>query len=165
MKTSNTGATDSATSVVSLILKYLLHLISIALFYGLTLYFTSSFWIHYLLNKFTKVPYVTTPNFHDQVIHLLIIYSLFCYFANNFVLNLYQNGRAKQLIISYMVDFLVLQLSITIMIFYNNRLHTPAIDNSIYNIYLVTVLLVIKEAITMWLLSRKAAQVKKKQAA
>ncbi|MFI5161314.1 MAG: hypothetical protein ACHQHN_08550 [Sphingobacteriales bacterium] len=155
MKTSNP---DTA---VSYILKYLLHLISIALFYGLTLYFTTSFWIHYLLNKFTRVPYVPTPNFHDQVIHLLIIYSLFCYFANNFVLNLYQNGKAKQLIISYLVDFLVLQLSMTIMIFYNNRLHTPAIDNSIYNIYLVTILLVIKEAITMWLLSRKTVAVKK----
>jgi hypothetical protein len=154
----------SKPSTVSLILKYLLHLISIALFYGLTLYFTSNFWIHYLLNKFTRVPYVTTDNFHSQVIHLLIIYSLFCYFANNFVLNLYQSGKGAKLLLSYFVDFLVLQLSITIMIFYNNRLHTPAIDNSIYNIYLVTVLLVIKEAITMWLLSRKAAPVNKKYA-
>jgi len=156
MKTSNL---DTA---VSLILKYLLHLVSIALFYGLTLYFTSNFWIHYLLDKFTRVPYITTDNFHSQVIHLLIIYSLFCYFANNFILNLYQSGKAKQLLISYFVDFLILQLSITLMIFYNNRQHTPALDNSIYNIYVVTVLLVIKEVITMTLLSKNSAPAKKK---
>ena len=156
MKTSNL---DTA---VSFILKYLLHLISITLFYGLTLYFTSSFWIHFLLDRFTRVPYVTTDNFHAQVIHLLIIYSLFCYFANNFILNLYQRGKTKQLLISYFVDFLILQLSITLMIFYNNRQHTPALDNSIYNIYLVTVLLVIKEVITMKLLSKNSATVKSK---
>ena len=156
MKTSNP---DTA---VSFILKYLLHLISIALFYGLTLYFTSSFWIHFLLSKFTTVSYVTTDNFHAQVIHLLIIYSLFCYFANNFILNLYQGGKAKQLLISYFVDFLILQLSITLMIFYNNKQHTPALDNSIYNIYVVTVLLVIKEVITMRLLSKKSIPAHKK---
>jgi hypothetical protein len=87
---------------------------------------------------------------------------VFCYFANNFILNLYQSGKAKQLLISYFVDFLILQLSITLMIFYNNRQHTPALDNSIYNIYVVTVLLVIKEVITMKLLSKNSAPDTKK---
>ena len=156
MKTSNVN------TIVSFILKYLLHLISVALFYWLTLYFTLSSWVQFLLIKFATVPYVTAGNFHFQVIILLIIYSLFCYFANNFILGLYQNGKAWKLIISYLVDFLVLQLSMTIMIIYNNRFHKTMMDISLYNVYVITVLLVAKELIARKLLSKKNVSIQKK---
>jgi hypothetical protein len=156
MKTSDT--------VASSILKYLLHLISVALFYGLTYYFTFSTWIHFLLFKFATVPYVTAGNFHFQVMILLIIYSLFCYFANNFILGLYKSGRARQLLTSYFIDFLILQLSMTIMILYNNRFHKTVLDTSMYNVYVITVLLVTKELIAARLLSKKPASAAKKQA-
>ncbi|HTD99193.1 MAG TPA: hypothetical protein VK668_07880 [Mucilaginibacter sp.] len=145
-----------ADNIASVVLKYLLHLLSIAAVYGILLYTTSQFWIHHLLNWFTRVPYVTAPNFHDHVIHQLIIYSMFCYFANNFILDLYHTTKAKQLIISIIVDVLIMPLSILIMIIYNNIAHKnqPGDINTIYNIYLVTVLLVIKEYIAMKILAR-----------
>ncbi len=156
MKTSNPD------TVVSFILKYLLHLISVALFYWLTLYFTLSSWVNFLLIKFATVPYVTAGNFHFQVIILLVIYSLFCYFANNFVLGLYQSGKVRQLLTSYFIDFLILQLSMTIMIVYNNRFHKTMMDISLYNVYVITVLLVTKEVIAMKLVSKKSVSTVKK---
>jgi hypothetical protein len=115
-----------------------------------------------LLIKFSTVPYVTAGNFHFQVIILLIIYSLFCYFANNFILGLYKSGKVRQLLTSYFIDFLILQLSMTVMILYNNRLHKTAMDISLYNVYVVTVLLVAKEVIAMRLLSKKRVSAEKK---
>lgn len=149
--------------VASLVLKYLLHLLSIAGFYFLLFYTFTSFWLHQLLDKFTRVPYVSTPNFHDQIYHLLIIYSLFCYFANNFILDLYHKEKTKKLIISIIADLLILPLGILIMIIYNNQVlkNQPALDTSVYNIYLITVLLVIKEFIAMKILSRKTASGRK----
>jgi len=145
-----------ADNIASVVLKYLLHLLSIAAVYGILLYTTSQFWIHLLLKWFTRMPYVTAPNFHDQVIHLLIIYSLFCYFANNFILDLYHTAKTKQLIISIIADVLIMPLSILIMIIYNNITQKtwPGDITTIYNIYLVTVLLVIKEFITMKILAK-----------
>ncbi|MGZ3765806.1 MAG: hypothetical protein ACXVB0_10535 [Mucilaginibacter sp.] len=149
--------TTNRDRVASLVLKYLLHFLSAAGFYFLLLYTTTSFWLHQLLDKFTKIPYVSTENFHDQMYHLLIIYTLFCYFANNFILNLYESGKGKQLIYSIIADMLVLPIGILIMIIYNNialKGH-PALDNSVYNIYVITALLVIKEAIAIKLVSGK----------
>lgn len=143
-----------ADNIASVALKYLLHLLSIAAVYGILLYTTSAFWLHYLLKWFSKIPYVTSPNFHDQVIHLLIIYSLFCYFANNFILDLYHATKTRQLIISIIADVLIIPLSILIVIIYNNIAHKnqPGDITTLYNIYLVTVLLVIKEFVTMKIL-------------
>lgn len=90
---------------------------------------------------------------------MLIAYSLFCYFANNFVLNLYQKGKTGQLIISIILDALVLPLSMIIVIVYNNiapKTSIPVIAD-IYNVYLITALLVIKVFIASKLFSKKAA--------
>ena len=151
MKTANLDKT------ASVILKYLLHLLGVALFYFCLFYTSTSFWLHQLLEEFTRVPYVSTPNFHEQIYHLLIIYSLFCYFANNFILDLYHKNKLKQLLISIIADMLILPLGILIMIIYNNTVgkHQPALDTSIYNIYVITILLVAKEFIAIKIISKK----------
>lgn len=149
--------------VVSLILKYLLHLLSIAGFYFVLFYSITSFWLHQLLVKFSKVAYISTPTFHDQIIHLLIIYCLFCYFANNFVLDLYRKEHTKQFIISFIIDMLIIPIGLLIMVIYNNltaKSH-PVLDVSVYNIYLITVLILAKEIIANIILSRKAQTGKK----
>jgi hypothetical protein len=149
--------------IASIILKYLLHLLSIALFYFAMLYTTTSFWLHALLDKFTRVYYVPVPNFHDQVVHLLIIYSLFCYFANNFILDLYHRDKIKPLIYSVIADMLVLPLGITLTIIYNNiTIKSKVADTTLlYNIYVITALLIIKEIIAMKLVSKKNGNSKK----
>lgn len=154
MKTSQLDRSASVT------LKYMLHFLSVALFYGFMLYTTIEFWMPFLIHRFSKVYYAPASSPMNKVfVIMLIAYSLFCYFANNFVLNLYQKGKTGQLIISIILDALILPLSMIIVIVYNNlapKTSIPVIAD-IYNVYLITALLVIKVFIASKLFSKKTA--------
>jgi hypothetical protein len=150
--------------VASIVLKYLLHLLIIAGFYWLLLYTTTSFWLDTFFYKFTKLRYAAAgPEFTEQLYLLLLIYTLFCYAANNFLLDIYHRKTAKQLAISMIADFLLLPLEILLMIIYNNltiKTHLGDIG-TVYNIYLITILLVIKNIIAAKFLSAKKSAVAK----
>ena len=154
MKTPQLDRTASVT------LKYLLHFLGLALFYGFMLYTTINFWLPFLVHRFSKVYYAPASSTIDKVfVIMLITYSLFCYFSNNFVLHLYQKGKTRQLIISIILDMLILPLSMAIVILYNNlapKTSVPVIAD-IYNIYLITALLVLKVLILSKLFSTKTA--------
>jgi hypothetical protein len=149
--------TINIESAASVTLRYLLHFISIALFYGIMIYSTNKFWLPFLVKKLTKIYYVS-GTFGTQLIALLIIYCLFCYFVNNFVLDLYRKGKEKQLILSVIADLLIIPLSILLVIVYYNKTskNLVADTDNLYNIYLITVLLLIKELITARLVSKKS---------
>lgn len=158
-----TNKSISSDQTVSVILKYLLQLLGLALFYGFMLYTTINFWIPFLVQVFSKVYYA--PSYlTSQMVILLIIYSLFCYFVNNFVLHLYEKGKAKQLIFSIIGDILVLPVCFLILVIYNNifspKHYIPHIAD-LYNIYLVIGLLIVKELIAAGLLSREGKPQKK----
>ncbi len=143
--------------VVSTILKYLLHFLISAGFYFALLYTFTSFWLGELFHKFAHMVYLSDMDTHRQIYFQLAIYTLFCYFVNNFVFDLYHRKQAKQLFISFIADALIIPLEILIMIIYNNITlkHTPTTDSSLYNIYLITAMIVAKELITAKILSRK----------
>ncbi|MDB5022520.1 MAG: hypothetical protein JWP78_275 [Mucilaginibacter sp.] len=146
--------------VVSVVLKYLLHfLINAGIYFALLFIFTS-FWLHQLFSKFSHMAYLSDDDFHRLIYFELAIYTLFCYFANNFVFDLYHRKRAKQLMFSVIVDLLIIPVDMFIMIAYNNIAlkHTIMMEASLYNVYLITVLIVIKELITGIILSRKKTE-------
>lgn len=149
--------TITRDQVASVILKYLLHLLINAGFYFVLLYTFTSFWLRQLLNKFARVVYVSNDNFHQLIYFQLAIFTLFCYFANNFIFDLYHRKQAKPLFISIIADLLIIPLQVLIMIFYNNKFIKigTAMENTLYNIYLITALIVVKELITGYILSRK----------
>lgn len=156
--------TISPDQTASVILKYLLQLLGLALFYGFMLYTTVNFWIPFLIQVFSKVYYQPSYLSREMVI-LLIIYSLFCYFVNNFVLHLYEKGKTKQLIFSIIGDIVVLPVCFLILVIYNNifspKHYIPHIAD-LYNIYLVLGLLIVKEIIAASILSRESAPQKKR---
>ncbi|HVV56705.1 MAG TPA: hypothetical protein VHC47_15325 [Mucilaginibacter sp.] len=148
--------TFSRDRAASIVLKYLLQLISVALFYGVALYSIKSFWVHYLIKTFSHIYYVSGV-FDSQLVTLLIVYSLFCYLANNFLLGLYSKGKGRQLILSMIVDELLLPLGMLIIIVYDDKTSkTNTADTSaLYNIYVITALLVVKEIIAARLIGKK----------
>lgn len=140
----------------SVVLKYMLQIIGLAFFYGILLYSTFYVWIPLFNDKFSKVIYTMFKD--NNIPLLLLIYALFSYFSNNFMLKLYERGKTKQLLISYITDIFVLALGILLSIIYNNltrRSGHAAIDD-FYNIYIIMVLLIIKELIAASILSKKA---------
>jgi hypothetical protein len=151
MKKSLNG--DQATSVI---LKYLLQLIGLAFFYGILLYTTLHVWVPIFNGAFSKVTYTM---FKDNNIPILLaIYTLFSYFANNFMLKLYEQGKTKQLLFSLLADLLVLALGILLTLLYNNhaiKSRIGSIDDT-YNIYIIMALLIVKEIIAAGILSKKA---------
>ncbi|HVW14112.1 MAG TPA: hypothetical protein VHB54_09825 [Mucilaginibacter sp.] len=154
--------TLKSNTAVSSVLKYLLHLIGLSLFFGLLIYSANKFWLPFLVKHLTKVYYVAPTSYTAELGALLAIYTLFCYFVNNFVLGLYEKGRMKQLLYSMLADYLLLPLSILILILYYSKVSKTNIEDTshLYNIYLMTVLLVVKELIAARLLSGKKATVK-----
>lgn len=158
MKTSQLDKTASVT------LRYLLHFIGIAIFYGILVYLMFRLWLPVLILTFSKIYYssASIKAFNTEFVLLLGIYTLFCYFANNFILNLYAKGKTKQLIISYIIDQLIVPLSILILIiFYNKTSKAADSDTStLYNIYLITGLLVVKVLIAARFLSKAPAKKK-----
>lgn len=160
-----TNKTISPDRAVSAILKYLLQLLGLALFYGFILYTTVYFWIPFLVQVFSKVYYAQLSYLTRQMEIMLIVYTVFCYFVNNFVLHLYEKGKTKQLIFSIIGDIMVLPVCFLILVIYNNifapKHYIPQITD-LYNIYLVMGLLIVKEIITASLLSKQAKTQKKK---
>ena len=149
---------DKTTSVT---LKYLLHILGIALFFGILSYSMLNFWLPFLILNFSKIYYSSgsISAFNLELAVLLIIYSLFCYFANNFILNLYAKGKTLQLLLSYLVDLLIVPFSVLILIiFYNKTSKSADSDTStLYNIFLITGLLVAKVLITGNFLTKKSS--------
>lgn len=149
--------------VASVVLKYLLHFLINAGIYFALLYTFTSFWLYQLVSRFAHMDYLSNPDIDRQMNFQLAIYTLFCYFVNNFVFDLYHRKRAKQLMFSVIADLLIIPLEILIMVVYNNIVlkHTTMMASSLYNIYLITALIVIKELIAGIILSRKTAKSEK----
>jgi hypothetical protein len=145
------------SQAVSSVLKYMLQILGLAFFYAVILYTTLHVWIPLFSDKFFSKVYYTM--FRDNNIPmLLILYALFAYCSNNFLLKLYERGKTGQLLLSYFIDIFVLVLGLLLSILYNNvtiKSARGAIDD-IYNIYIIMALLIIKEIIAALLLSKKA---------
>jgi hypothetical protein len=146
--------------VASVVLKYLLHFLLNAGIYFALLYIFTSFWLHRLFSKFSHMSYLSDDDFHRLIYFELAIYTLFCYFVNNFVFDLYHRKRAIPLLFSVIADLVIIPLDMFIMIAYNNIAlkHTIMMESALYNVYLITALIVIKELITGAILSRKKAE-------
>lgn len=143
-------------SLLTTVLNYLLQLIGVALFYWLMIYTTIYYWLYTYLHSTAKVNYEGGPDFTKELYLLLLLFSLFCYVANRFFLDLYHRKTAKQLIISIIADYLIWPVALSIVIFYDNKFHTTIIYDvsRLFNIYLITALLVIKNIIAARLLSK-----------
>ena len=155
--------TDKRDSIASTILNYFLQLLGVAAFYWLLIYTTIHYWFQGFLIRITKVRYDAGPNFTKELYFILLIFALFCYFANRFILDLYHTKTAKQLIISMIFDYLVWPLQVFIMLVYNN-MHIDAIVKDIstlVNVFLITILIVAKTVIAFKLLSGKIAKAEK----
>jgi hypothetical protein len=154
--------TDKRDSVATTILNYFLQLLGLAGFYWLLIYTTINFWFRTPIYKIAKVRYEAGPNFTSELYLLLLIFSIFCYLANRFMLDLYHKKTTVQLIISIVVDYLIWPLQIVIMLYYNNmHINSPAKDiSTLFNIYVITALLIIKNLIALKLLSRGKAGLK-----
>jgi len=147
----------NSNDAVSLVLKYLLQIIGLAFFYGVMLYTTVHVWIPLFSgNTFSRVYYTL---FVDNNIYLLLlIYTLFSYFANSFMLKLYERGKTRQLLISILIDLLILPAGLLLSVLYNNltiKSGRAGIDD-IYNIYIIMALLIIKEIVAARIVSKKS---------
>jgi hypothetical protein len=145
---------DSAASIV---LNYFLQLLGVAAFYWLLIYTTIYYWLDSFIHRLSKVAYTAGPNFTKQLYFLLLIFAIFCYLANRFLLDLYHRKTAIQLIISIFFDYLLWPLQIYIMIVWNNKHITTIVDDisTIYNVFVITGLLVVKNVIAVKFLSKK----------
>jgi hypothetical protein len=140
---------------MSAVLKYLLQILGLAFFYGILLYTTLHVWVPIFNGAFSKVSYTMFKE--NNIPTLLAIYVLFSYFANNFMLKLYEQGKTKQLLFSLLADLLVLALGILLSLLYNNnaiKSRVGSIDDT-YNIYIIMALLIAKEFIAAWILSKQ----------
>lgn len=151
--------TDNKSSITSAILNYLLQLIGLAVFYWLLLYTTINYWFHGFIYKLAKLRYEAGPNFTKELYLILLIFAVFCYLANRFVLDLYHRNTALQLIISIVVDYLLWPMQVFIMLIYNNTHMTFVVKDitTLVNVFVLTGLLVLKTLIAVKLLSRKTA--------
>jgi hypothetical protein len=154
---------DSATTIVSSILNYFLQLLSVAIFYWLLIYTTIHYWLQGFVYKIAKVRYEAGPNFTKELYLLLLIFVIFCYLANRFLLDIYHRATAKQLIISIIVDYLLWPLQILIMLIWNNMHITTLADDvsTLYNVYIITALLVLKNVIAIKLMGSKTTSAAK----
>src|SRR5690349_19726608 len=96
---------DSAASVMSIILNSLLQLIGVAAFYWLLIYTTIYYWMSGFIYGIAKVRYEAGPNFTKELYLLLLIFVIFCYLANRFLLDVYHRNRTKQLILATIADY------------------------------------------------------------
>lgn len=149
--------TDNRESIASTVLNYLLQLIGVAAFYWLLLYSTINYWLNKFVFKIAKVSYEAGPNFTKELYFILFIFTIFCYLANRFVLDLYHTKTAKQLIISIAADYLIWPLQVFIMLEYNNWHITSIVKDvsTLCNVFVLTFLVIIKNVIAVKLLSSK----------
>ncbi|HEY9001656.1 MAG TPA: hypothetical protein VIM89_09915 [Mucilaginibacter sp.] len=147
---------NNRNSIASTILNYLLQLIGVAAFYWFILYTTTTYWLHGFLLKISKVRYEDNSNFTTQLYMLLLIYVIFCYLANRFLLDLYHRRTARQLILSIIVDYLIWPLQILIVLIWNNtHIVNIIVDASVlFNVYIITALLIVKSVITLKLINK-----------
>ena len=124
------------------------------------IYTTIYYWLHTYLHKTAKVDYEAGPDFTKMLYLLLLLFCLFCYVANRFFLDLYHRKTAKQLIISIVVDYLIWPIGLSIVILYDNTFHTTIVANvsKLFNIYIITGLLIVKNIIAARLLSKTARE-------
>ena|ERR1700761_1270929 len=155
--------TNNDNNAASTILNYLLQLIGVALFYWFLIYTTINFWFFNFVHTITKVRYEAGPNFTKELYILLLVYTLFCYLINRFLLDIYHPKNALALTISIVVDYLIWPLQIWIMLLYNNHHITTITDDisTLFNVYLITGFLIVKNAIAVKILSGKKASVQK----
>jgi hypothetical protein len=147
--------TNNDNNAASTILDYLLQLIGVALFYWFLIYTTINFWFFNFVHTITKVRY--------EAGILLLVYTLFCYLTNRFLLDIYHRRTARALIISIVVDYLIWPLQVWIMLMYNNH-HIITITDDIstlFNVYLVTGFLIVKNVIAVKILSGKKVSAEK----
>ena len=147
---------DNRDSIASTALNYLLQLIGVAAFYWLMIYTTIYYWLTGFLYKIAKVSYQAGPNFTKQLYLLLLIFTIFCYLANRFLLDLYHRKTAKQLIISIIADYLLWPLQLLIVMIWANKHMVNVVDDiaTLLNVYVLTALLIIKNVIAVKLMNK-----------
>lgn len=136
--------------------RYGVHFVGLVIFYVLLLATVTGL-LGPVVFKFAAFNYVPDPGFRRTIAELLIIYVLFCYFGNNFILHIYD--KPKKLLISMAIDYLIVPLAIALTMLYNKltvKDHMLSIAD-IYNIYIVTGLQVIKVLIASRILAPKKA--------
>ena len=145
---------NNRTSIASVILNFLLQLLGVALFYFLLLYTTTHYWLRGFVYRIAKVRYEAGPNFTKELYILLLIFVIFCYLANRFVLDVYHRNKIKQLILSTIADYLIWPLQLLIMLVWNNMHIVNVVQDvsTLYNVYVITALLIIKNLIAVKLI-------------
>jgi len=147
---------NKRNSVASSILNFLLQLIGLAAFYWVLIYTTIYYWLTKFLYRIAKVHYEAGPNFTKELYMLLLIFAVFCYLANRFLLDLYHRSTARQLIISIIADYLIWPLQLVIMLVWANTHMVNVVDDisTLLNVYVLTALLIIKNVIALKLINR-----------
>ncbi|MBS1523423.1 MAG: hypothetical protein JST50_20650 [Bacteroidetes bacterium] len=147
---------NNRDSVASSVLNYLLQLLGVALFYFLLLYTTTHYWLRGFVYKIAKVRYEPGPNFTKELYLLLLILVIFCYLANRFLLDVYHRNKIKQLLFSTIADYFIWPLQLLIMLVWNNaHIINVSMDvSTLYNVYIITALLIIKNLIAVKLISK-----------
>ena len=147
---------NNRSSIASSILNFLLQLVGVALFYWVLIYTTIYYWLTGFLYKIAKVHYEAGPNFTKELYLLLLIFTIFCYLANRFLLDVYHRNTARQLIISTIVDYLIWPLQLFIMIIWANKHMVSVVDDitTLLNVYVLTALLIIKNVIALKLMNK-----------
>ena len=145
---------NNRTSIASVILNFLLQLLGVALFYFLLLYTTTHYWLRGFVYRIAKVRYEAGPNFTKELYILLLIFVIFCYLANRFLLDVYHRNKIKQLILSTIADYLIWPLQLLIMLVWNNMHIVNVVQDvsTLYNVYVITALLIIKNLIAVKLI-------------
>lgn len=136
--------------------RYGVHFVGLVVFYVLLLATVTAL-IAPLVYNIAGSVYMIDITFRRTIAEQLIIYVLFCYFGNNFVLHIY--NQPKKLLISVIVDFLIIPLAVALSMLYNKltiKAHLISI-NEIYNVFIVTGLQVIKLLVAARILSPKKA--------
>jgi len=154
---------NKRNSIASSILNVLLQLIGLAAFYWLLIYTTIYYWLNKFLFKIAKVRYEAGPNFTKELYLLLLIFAVFCYLANRFLLDVYHRRTARQLIISTIADYLIWPLQLVIMMVWANTHMVNVVDDitTLLNVYVLTALLIIKNVIAVALIKRDKVAVKR----
>lgn len=147
---------NNRNSIASAILNYLLQLIGVAAFYWLLIYTTINYWLRGFIYRIAKVRYEAGPNFTKELYMLLLIFVIFCYLANRFLLDVYHRNKTKQLIFSTIADYFIWPLQLLIMLIWNNThiVHIVEDISTLYNVYVITALLIIKNLIAVKLMSK-----------
>ena len=147
---------NKRNSIASSILNVLLQLIGLAAFYWLLIYTTIYYWLNKFLFKIAKVRYEAGANFTKELYLLLLIFAVFCYLANRFLLDVYHRRTAKQLIISTIADYLIWPLQLVIMMVWANTHMVNVVDDitTLLNVYVLTALLIIKNVIALKLMNK-----------